>query len=72
MKDYARKHRMDPFDLDEDLGEDARMRHKQRYKHYMKDAMRYDSRHDDSRDIHERHKDLLTHREQVLLVDSCQ
>lgn len=64
MKEYARKHRMDAFDFDESLAEDEKMRYKERYKHYMKDAMRHDGRYDDVRDIHDRHKDLLTHREQ--------
>jgi hypothetical protein len=71
MKAHAKKHRMNPPHFDEVLGVvdggwggGARARHKHRHEQFMNDAMRQDGRHDDGRDIHDRHKDLLTHRHQ--------
>jgi hypothetical protein len=63
MKEFAKKHRMEDFG-DEFIKEDRMKRHRDRHEQYMNDAMRQDGRHDDGRDIHDRHKDLLTHREQ--------
>lgn len=66
MKAYAQKHRMDPADFaDEFISEDRKKRSRDRHEHFMNDALRHDGRHDDGRDIHDRHKDLLKHREQV-------
>lgn len=57
---------MDPDDFgDEFMKEDRKKRYRDRHEQYMHDAMRQDGRHDDGRDIHDRHKDLLTHREQA-------
>lgn len=71
MKAYAKRHRMDPSDFGDefirDHDERDRSRFKSRHEHFLNDAMRHDGRHDDGsgRDIHQRHKDLLAHREQV-------
>ena len=63
MRSYSKRHNIDSEDMDRDEMEDiTRMR--ERHEHHMHD---YHSRsHDEGhRDIHQRHKDLLTHRRGV-------